>query len=50
VVDDFVGQGYGIPTQAGEEALELLARTEGVLLDPVYTAKAHGRVDRSNQV
>lgn len=47
VVDDFVGQGYGIPTQAGEEALELLARTEGVLLDPVYTAKAMaGLIDR----
>ncbi|MFZ4984587.1 MAG: 1-aminocyclopropane-1-carboxylate deaminase/D-cysteine desulfhydrase [Blastocatellia bacterium] len=40
VIDDYIGEGYGIPTAAGEEALELLARTEGVLLDPVYTAKA----------
>lgn len=36
----FVGEGYGIPTAAGEEALDLFARYEGVVLDPVYTAKA----------
>ncbi len=36
----FVGEGYGIPTQEGDEATQLLARTEGVVLDPVYTAKA----------
>ena len=36
----FVGPGYGMPTPASTEALELLARTEGLLLDPVYTAKA----------
>lgn len=35
-----VGLGYGIPTAASTEALELAARTEGLLLDPVYTAKA----------
>lgn len=35
-----VGEGYGIPTPAAEEATRLLARTEGVILDPVYTAKA----------
>jgi len=40
VLDGYIGEGYGIPTAAGEEATELLARTEGVLLDPVYTAKA----------
>lgn len=41
VVDDsFVGEGYGIPTPASIEALELTARTEGIVLDPVYTAKA----------
>lgn len=41
VVDDaFVGDGYGVPTPASTEALELTARTEGILLDPVYTAKA----------
>lgn len=36
----FVGEGYGIPTEQGREATELLARTEGIVLDPVYTAKA----------
>jgi len=40
VDDRFVGDGYGIPTAASTEALELLARTEGIILDPVYTAKA----------
>lgn len=34
------GSGYGVPTETGTEAIELFARTEGVLLDPVYTAKA----------
>jgi D-cysteine desulfhydrase family pyridoxal phosphate-dependent enzyme len=38
--DRFVGGGYGIPTSASTAALELVARTEGILLDPVYTAKA----------
>lgn len=40
VDDGFVGEGYGIPTAASTEALELTARTEGIVLDPVYTAKA----------
>lgn len=40
VDDDFVGGGYGVPTPASTEALELVARREGILLDPVYTAKA----------
>ena len=34
-----LGDGYGAFTQAGTEAIGLLARTEGVLLDPVYSAK-----------
>jgi 1-aminocyclopropane-1-carboxylate deaminase/D-cysteine desulfhydrase len=34
-----LGEGYGAFTQAGTEAIALLARTEGVLLDPVYSAK-----------
>ena len=34
------GGGYGIPSKAGLAAIRLLARTEGILLDPVYTAKA----------
>ncbi len=40
VLDQFVGEGYGIPTPESEEALQLLARTEGLIIDPVYTAKA----------
>ncbi len=35
----YIGDGYGIPTEHSDEATSLLARTEGVLLDPVYTAK-----------
>jgi L-cysteate sulfo-lyase len=34
-----LGDGYGIPSAASAEAASLLARTEGVLVDPVYTAK-----------
>ncbi len=37
---DYVGERYGTPTQAGIEMLKLMARTEGVFLDPVYTSKA----------
>ncbi len=41
VVDDrFTGAGYGVPSEEGSEALRLLARTEGIVLDPVYSAKA----------
>ena len=39
-LDDQVGEGYGIPTPAAREALELFARTEGLVLDPTYTSKA----------
>jgi len=35
----FIGEGYGIPTEAGLEAIRLLATTEAILLDPVYTSK-----------
>jgi 1-aminocyclopropane-1-carboxylate deaminase/D-cysteine desulfhydrase-like pyridoxal-dependent ACC family enzyme len=38
--EDYVGPGYGQITPEGWEALRLLARTEGILLDPVYTSKA----------
>jgi 1-aminocyclopropane-1-carboxylate deaminase/D-cysteine desulfhydrase-like pyridoxal-dependent ACC family enzyme len=38
--EDFVGPAYGAVTPEGWEALRLLATTEGILLDPVYTAKA----------
>jgi D-cysteine desulfhydrase/L-cysteate sulfo-lyase len=38
--DRFVGAGYGTPSEAGNEAVRLFARTEGIVLDPVYTGKA----------
>lgn len=37
---DFVGPGYGVPSREGAAATELLARIEGIFLDPVYSAKA----------
>jgi len=37
---DWLGPGYGIPTEEMVEAVRLLARTEGIVLDPVYTGKA----------
>ena len=37
---DYVGPGYSLPTPAMVEAVKLLARSEGILLDPVYTGKA----------
>jgi 1-aminocyclopropane-1-carboxylate deaminase/D-cysteine desulfhydrase-like pyridoxal-dependent ACC family enzyme len=40
VLDEFIGAGYGIETKKGREAVQLLAKTEAVILDYVYTAKA----------
>jgi D-cysteine desulfhydrase family pyridoxal phosphate-dependent enzyme len=40
VTDEYVGEGYGQPTPACLDAIRLAARTEGILLDPVYTGKA----------
>jgi D-cysteine desulfhydrase family pyridoxal phosphate-dependent enzyme len=40
VSDAYVGQGYGYPTDAADAAIRLAARTEGLVLDPVYTGKA----------
>lgn len=40
ITDGFIGAGYAIPTPGAQEALRLTARTEGIFLDPVYTAKA----------
>jgi L-cysteate sulfo-lyase len=36
---DYVGPGYGLPTQGMREAVKLVAQMEGILLDPVYTGK-----------
>jgi len=40
VLDDYIGAGYGIGTPESEAAIKLLARTEGIVLDPTYSAKA----------
>ena len=43
---DYVGEGYGIPTEGGLEAIAMFAQLEGILLDPVYSAKgAAGLID-----
>ena len=44
VTDDGLGGGYGVVDAATEHAIATLARTEGVLLDPVYTGKAFGHL------
>ena len=38
--DEYYAPGYGLPNDEGMEAVKLLARLEGILLDPVYTGKA----------
>ena len=43
---DYVGEGYGVATPGGIEAIEMFARLEGILLDPVYSGKgAAGLID-----
>lgn len=52
-VDGYFGEAYGVPTTAGDEAIVLLARTEAILLDPVYSGKAmSGLIDhiRTDQI
>lgn len=38
--DDYFAPQYGMPNDEGMEAIKLLARLEGIFLDPVYTGKA----------
>ncbi|MFN8456184.1 MAG: D-cysteine desulfhydrase family protein [Anaerolineae bacterium] len=38
--EDYIGPGYGIPTAKCIEAIKLVAQTEGIFLDPVYSGKA----------
>jgi D-cysteine desulfhydrase len=40
VHDAYVGAGYSLPTVGMQEAVSLFARTENILLDPVYSGKA----------
>ena len=38
--DNYIGTGYGEPTESMKEAVDLLAKKEAILLDPVYSGKA----------
>ncbi len=40
LLGDYAGEGYGVLTPEAVETIKLVARTEGILLDPVYTGKA----------
>jgi 1-aminocyclopropane-1-carboxylate deaminase/D-cysteine desulfhydrase-like pyridoxal-dependent ACC family enzyme len=40
ILHDYVGAGYAVPTSEGLAAMRLAARTDAILLDPVYTGKA----------
>jgi len=40
IYDDYIGEGYGIITDGCIQAIRLVAQTEGIFLDPVYTGKA----------
>ena len=48
--DDYVETAYGEPSPRGLEAMRLAARLEGLMLDPVYTAKAMaGLIDHARR-
>ncbi len=50
ILYDYVGEGYGILDEKSKETIKLVARTEGILLDPVYTVKAiAGLIDMVKQ-
>lgn len=50
IYDEYVGGGYGIPTSQGIAAIRLVAQTEGIILDPVYTGKVmSGIIDLSRK-
>jgi D-cysteine desulfhydrase len=40
VYDEYFGEGYGLPTPEMVAAVRMVARSEGILLDPVYSGKA----------
>lgn len=46
VHDEYYGGKYAVPTEAGNDAIRLVAQIEAILLDPVYTGKAmSGMID-----
>jgi len=50
ILYDYVGEGYGVLDEKVKKTIKLVAQTEGVLLDPVYTGKAMvGLIDLARQ-
>lgn len=49
-IDDYVGRGYGIPTEASHRAVHRWATLEGVVLDPTYTSKAASGLVAENEL
>ena len=50
MTEEYVGPAYGALTSGCLEAIELLARTEGILLDPAYSGKSmSGLIDHVRQ-
>jgi len=48
--DEYIGEAYGVPTEQGMAAIQLVARTEGIILEPTYTAKAMaGLIDHARR-
>ncbi|BCW42657.1 D-cysteine desulfhydrase (plasmid) [Arthrobacter sp. StoSoilB3] len=48
--DAYVGDAYGIPSKGSREAIEILAKNEGILLDPIYSGKGFaGLIDHIRQ-
>ena len=42
VVYGYMGEGYGVVGELEREAIRLMARCEGIVLDPVYAGRAFG--------
>jgi len=42
VIYDYTGGGYGVVSNLEREAIQLMAQSEGIILDPVYTGRAFG--------
>lgn len=40
IYDEYIGKGYGIITEGCLQAIKLVAHTEGIFFDPIYTGKA----------
>ena len=50
IFEDYIGGGYSRKTEGMVDAIKLLAKLEGILLDPVYTGKTvHGMIDLINK-